>query len=104
MAYKAKPGRTVDNLAQNLATYRLHLRVVLEARGLAGLGLAADPPVRLRGRGRKQHEDELDAVTCALVAMEAWQHGLSPEEVMGDARTGYIAVPGLARDPRFAQR
>jgi predicted RNase H-like nuclease len=104
MAYKAKPGRTALSLSENLAIYRRHLRLALAECGLSGLGLAVDPASPPRGRARKRHEDELDAVTCALAAMEAWRHGLSPDEVIGDPGTGYIAVPGLARDPRFAQR
>lgn len=56
----------------------------------------------VRGAALKRIEDQLDALMCALLAVEAWMHGVSPDEVFGDARTGQIAVPGTARDARFA--
>jgi predicted RNase H-like nuclease len=56
------------------------------------------------GRALKAVEDQLDAVSCAIAALIAWRHGLVPREVFGDALTGYIAVPELARDARFMAR
>jgi predicted RNase H-like nuclease len=45
------------------------------------------------GRVLKEREDRLDAIACALAAHHAWQFGLEPGEVFGDAVNGYIAVP-----------
>jgi predicted RNase H-like nuclease len=104
LRYKQKRGRTSHALNAELAVYRGHLyewmaRECAELPGreaVAGLlGTGA-----LSGGARKRHEDQLDALTCALLAMIAWRQGLSSGDVVGDER-GYIAVPGLARDPRF---
>jgi predicted RNase H-like nuclease len=95
MAYKRGPV-AARRLA--LALYQGHLREECERRS-AGLGevealaeVLADGAVEARGRELKRLEDQLDAVTCALVAHHAWLHGSAGLEVYGDMR-GYIAVP-----------
>ena len=105
LRYKQKRGRTVAALNLELAMYRDHLRgwIARECPQLCGVEAVAGllSAGALAGAGRKRHEDQLDALTCALLAMNAWRHGLGPGDVLGDER-GYIAVPGLSRDPRFA--
>lgn len=105
LRYKQKRGRTARSLNAELAVYRGYLRAwmarecpdALETAAIADLLSAGD----FAGSARKRHEDQLDALTCALLAMVAWRHGLDQGDVLGDER-GYIAVPGLSRDPRFA--
>jgi predicted RNase H-like nuclease len=106
MPYKQKRGRTALSLNAELQRYRDL------ASGWIGREfptVSGQPEVRtlletgaLAGAARKRHEDQLDALTCALLAMVAWRDGLGADDVLGDDR-GYIAVPGLSRDPRFAQ-
>lgn len=50
-----------------------------------------------RGRGLKALEDELDALTCALVALRAWRLGPPGFVVFGCTAHGYILTPGLPR-------
>lgn len=71
-----------------------------EARGIIDELLWA-PLVGMTGAQIKRIEDQLDALTCAISAFEAWTHGIVAEEVFGDAGNGYITVPGVARDERF---
>lgn len=58
------------------------------ARLLSGTALAS------RGTALKAVEDQLDALTCALVAWHAWRFGAAGMRVFGD-ENGYIAVPRL---------
>ncbi|MCC7364950.1 MAG: DUF429 domain-containing protein [Dehalococcoidia bacterium] len=93
-----KKGRVAERCA-GLAQYQVLLRDLAArvAPGLAGdallEGVLSVDAMVLRGRARKQLEDQLDAVTCALTAYIAWRDGIAPEEVFGDAATGYIVVP-----------
>ncbi|MCC6672168.1 MAG: DUF429 domain-containing protein [Planctomycetes bacterium] len=107
--YKAKRGRSPSDLVDCLQHYQRCLGKVLrcwmpelleasqELRGLLDPGAA-----ECRGRERKDLEDRLDAVTCALAAYRAWRDGVDDCEILGDTQDGYIAVPGLKDDPRFA--
>lgn len=107
--YKAKRGRSPSDLVDCLQYYQRCLGKVLrcwmpelleasqELRGLLDPGAA-----ECRGRERKDLEDRLDAVTCALAAYRAWRDGVDDCEILGDTQDGYIAVPGLKDDPRFA--
>jgi predicted RNase H-like nuclease len=73
---------------------------------LAGLA-QADPPLlgldaltscnaaALRGKGRKELEDALDAVTCAYVGYYAWWHGPERQQVYGSIAEGHILTPPL---------
>ena len=101
-----KKGRMAPR-REAFAVYQAALRVLMDAEAP---GLAAEEPIaRLLGpealiaggRALKAVEDQLDALSCALAALIAWRHGLVREEVFGEVATGYIAVPGLARDGRF---
>lgn len=47
----------------------------------------------LRGTALKSHEDELDAIACALAAHHFATSGPQGIRVFGDAADGYIAVP-----------
>ncbi|MEX0783884.1 MAG: DUF429 domain-containing protein [Dehalococcoidia bacterium] len=106
MPYKQKRGRTAVGMNAELGRYREHLRGFLERHAPVLLGAPAVAELLdaggLAGAARKRHEDQLDALTCALLAMLAWRDGLGQSDVFGAAATGYIAVPGLSRDPRFA--
>lgn len=92
-----------------LQVYQTHLAALLarEAPSVASdarLDAVLDPvATAARGRPLKHLEDQLDALTCALSALIAWREGLHPADIFGDTLTGYIAVPGLHRDPRFAR-
>ncbi|MGH2608911.1 MAG: DUF429 domain-containing protein [Tepidiformaceae bacterium] len=106
MPYKHKSGRTAAACNAELARYRnlLSRWIQREAPDLHADGAVSSLLAKgtLTGRARKRHEDELDALTCALMAMMVWREGIGPEDVLGDDR-GYIAVPGLARDRRFSE-
>jgi predicted RNase H-like nuclease len=101
-----KKGRIAAR-REAFALYQEALRLLLATQAP---DVAADPRVAAllrhevlaaRGRALKAVEDQLDALSCALAALIAWRFGLVRDEVFGDAETGYIAVPGLARDSRF---
>lgn len=102
---KNQPWRAEsDFLLAQMAIYRDLLSQLLEQIGVSPRTLAALPTLSapMAGRARKDLEDRLDAVSCAAAAFLAWNCGLTPQDRYGDAATGYIAVPGLNRDPRFA--
>ena len=107
LKYKAKPGRSIDQLKSEL---------VLLMDGLEGLaravvplhiaGCAAGPDwVELRRRvvtaQRKSElrraEDPIDAVVCAYVALYA-QRCPAGVTIYGDFATGYIVTPSLPTD------
>ncbi|MCK9517486.1 MAG: DUF429 domain-containing protein [Dehalococcoidia bacterium] len=100
-----KRGR-LDARRSELELYRTCLAQLVDASPIAAPGplqeLLWTPLDGATGRELKQVEDRLDALTCALAAFEAWQHGIAASEVFGSADAGSIAVPGMARDERFA--
>jgi predicted RNase H-like nuclease len=51
------------------------------------------PASGLVGRALKAHEDELDAIACALAAFHFIRSGSEGMQLFGDATEGYIAVP-----------
>ena len=64
--------------------------------------VAADPSVQAllepstiptTRRDLKRVEDQLDALTCAIAAHHAWQHGPRGLEVFGSPKHGQITVP-----------
>ena len=88
---KYKKG-TVAQRAAGLAT----LRALVLAR-LPQLVPALDPPqlpeVPSTGRALKACEDQLDALLCAYIAAYWWHWGRRRNDVLGDAKIGYIVVP-----------
>jgi len=105
LPYKRKKGRRVDFVRGVLQTYQSLLRGRLEADlpGLPGqlMDILDPSAAQARGSALKRLEDRLDAVTCAHAAFVAWRDGVQPAEVLGDSH-GYVCVPGLAADERFA--
>jgi pyridoxamine 5'-phosphate oxidase len=45
------------------------------------------------GKALKAVEDQLDAVLCAYIAAHWWYWGRDRNDVLGNARTGYIVIP-----------
>ncbi len=98
LRYKKGP---VDARREQLRRYQLLLGEEVERSRLdGGADLArvlAPAAVDVRGRELKSLEDQLDAVTCALVALRAWRMGPAGFVVFGCAPHGYIVTPGLPR-------
>lgn len=103
LKYKAKPGRSLEG---RLAEFRRYAAL------LAGLA-DGDPPLRLpaagplafaardpaafaTGAALKRHEDLLDALTCAYVALYRHRWGDERCPVVGDLTNGYIVTPATA--------
>ncbi|EFQ83282.1 RelA/SpoT domain protein [Aeromicrobium marinum DSM 15272] len=109
LAYKNKPGRTLDGMRAQL----LRLTQLLDGLADARPALHLDHPdwhalvEAVTSAGRKSElrtaEDQVDAVVCAYVAMVAAQ---DPGAVTtyGDADTGYIVTPTLPADHTPAPR
>ncbi|ADV66716.1 DUF429 domain-containing protein [Deinococcus maricopensis] len=94
LKYKAKrQGRDAQLAAW--AAYRAHLRALAFAdpplQGADAL-LNVDP-ASLRGRALKTHEDTVDALLCAYVALYAHRWGESRLQVFGNVQAGYILTP-----------
>ena len=51
------------------------------------------PEIPSTGAALKDLEDRLDAITCAYVAAHWWFWGAERNDVLGNARDGYIIVP-----------
>jgi predicted RNase H-like nuclease len=100
LKYKAKPGRPLD---ARLAEFRRYAALLDGLRD-------ADPPLHLpidgplafarrdpagfaTGAALKRHEDLLDALTCAYVALYRHRWGDDRCPVVGDLVSGYIVTP-----------
>ncbi len=104
--YKRKRGRSVAFVRSQLCCYQQLLAglvaetmpvLAAEPRLQAVLGPAA---TAAGGTALKRLEDQLDAVTCALVAFLAWRDGGDRLELFGDVTQGHIAVPRRATSGR----
>lgn len=47
----------------------------------------------VKGRARKDAEDQLDAILCAYIGAHYWWWGAERNDVFGDAESGYLVVP-----------
>lgn len=97
LKYKIKPNRSLES---RLAAFRQYSTLL---QGLA----TADPPLRLpddaftlrdpaafgSARALKQHEDALDALTCAYITLYRHRWGDARCPVVGDMTGGYIVTP-----------
>jgi pyridoxamine 5'-phosphate oxidase len=62
-------------------------------RLIPSLAMTALPETPRTGAALKDLEDRLDAITCAYVAAHWWFWGAQRNDVLGNARDGYIIVP-----------
>jgi len=51
------------------------------------------PEIPATGKALKACEDQIDALLCAYIAAYWWHWGRDRNDVLGDARSGYIVVP-----------
>lgn len=96
LKYKNK-GQGRAALLSAWAALHGHLRALASADPpLHGLdALLATEVTALRGRSLKDHEDQVDAVVCAYVALYAWTWGAARTEVFGSVEGGHILTPAL---------
>lgn len=92
---KYKRGRVAERRGE-MARYQQLLRGLRSAspplKGTKKLLTGVDV-AELRGRGLKEYEDTLDAVTCAYVASYLWEHGPKAAMTYGSLAEGSILVP-----------
>ncbi len=92
---KYKRGR-VDERRSEMARYQQLLRGLRKAspplKGTKKLLTGVDV-AELRGRGLKEYEDTLDAITCAYVASYLWEYGPKAAVTYGSVTEGSILVP-----------
>lgn len=92
---KYKRG-TVDERRDEMARYQQLLRGLRKAspplKGTKKL-LTGVEVADLRGRGLKEYEDTLDAITCAYVASYLWEYGPKAAVTYGSLSVGSILVP-----------
>lgn len=95
LKYKARPGRALAERLGAWARYHAHMRELAQAdpplRGalpLLDADLAALRPARL-----KDHEDLVDALFCAYIALYAHRWGAARCRTFGDMERGYIFTP-----------
>lgn len=105
LKYKAKPGRTVEQLKSELlllmdGVERLaHAPIPLRVAGNDGwIGLRRAVTAAQRKSELRRAEDPIDAVVCAYVALYA-QRNPANVTVYGDLDTGYIVTPSLPANP-----
>lgn len=98
---KYKKGKLSDRAAE-LNRLRLYITTVLpalEPRLELPVPLAEASPLygweerSLTGKTLKAIEDQLDSLICAYVGAHWWYWGPARNWVLGDATTGYIAIP-----------
>lgn len=96
---KYKRGR-VDERRDEMARYQQLLRGLRKAspplKGTKQLLMGVDVAT-LRGRGLKEYEDTLDAITCAYVASYLWEYGPKAAVTYGSLSVGSILVPALPK-------
>jgi predicted RNase H-like nuclease len=95
LKYKARPGRSTEARLAEWRRYHAYLIALSDA----------DPPLRghealvhtevaaLNGRALKAHEDRVDALMCAYIALYAHRWGAARCRTFGDMREGYIFTP-----------
>jgi predicted RNase H-like nuclease len=98
LKYKAKPRRTAE---MRRAEFRRYADFLMTLRD-------ADPPLllpdgtdfqvgrdtdTLKNPALKRHEDALDALTCAYIALYYHRWGEAKCAVLGDLETGFIVTP-----------
>lgn len=101
LKYKAKPGRSLEGRIAEFRRYASLLTALSAADPTLRLpfdgGLLAfaarDPGVFGTGAALKRHEDLLDALTCAYVALYRHRWGDEKCPVVGDLTHGYIVTP-----------
>lgn len=95
LKYKRKKSQDRSLQDSEMARYQQLLAGLAQADPpLLGLeALASRDAAALRGKGRKELEDALDAVTCAYVAWYAWSHGPERQQVHGSIAEGHILTP-----------
>lgn len=79
------------------AELHAHLKALETAEPpLHGLDSLLDTDITaLRGKSLKNHEDGIDAVFCAYIALYAWHWGPVRTEIFGTLEGGYILSPTL---------
>jgi predicted RNase H-like nuclease len=105
LKYKAKPGRSLDQLKSELLLLMDGLEKL--ARAAVPLQVAGPDWVEMRRRvvaaqrksDLRRAEDPIDAVVCAYVALYA-QRCPTGVTIYGDLATGYIVTPSLPSDHR----
>lgn len=96
LKYKPRPGRSYETRWGELERYQRLLRRLRKATPALKhtKKLLTKTDVRLlRGRKLKEHEDKLDAISCAYVASFLWHHGPRRTRVYGSVAEGHIVVP-----------
>lgn len=98
LKYKTKPGRTLE---MRHAVFRRYA-ALLHSLADAAPSLILPPetsawidrdPAQLRPAALKRHEDALDALTCAYIALYRHRWGDAACPVVGDLTHGYIVTP-----------
>lgn len=96
---KYKRGSVAERRVE-LARYQQLLRGLRKAspslKGTKQLLTGVDV-TELRGRGLKEYEDMLDAITCAYVASYLWAYGPKAAITYGSLVEGSILVPALPK-------
>jgi predicted RNase H-like nuclease/ppGpp synthetase/RelA/SpoT-type nucleotidyltranferase len=109
LKYKNKPGRTFEQLRDELLVLMRHLEALasvatpLRVRGPAWLALTAQVEAASRKSELRVVEDQVDAVLCAYVALLVVRE---PARITtyGDLETGYIVTPTLPEGHRPTPR
>ena len=96
LKYKNK-GQGREILHGAWAELHRHLQTLETAvPPLHGLKTLLDTDITpLRGKSLKKHEDQVDAVVCAYIALYAWHWGPARTEVFGTLEGGSILSPTL---------
>ena len=96
LKYKARRGRDYESRWAELERYQALLRTLRQADPVLKRtkALLTRTDVRsLRGAALKEHEDILDAVTCAYIGAYLWRHGPRRATTYGSLPEGSILVP-----------
>jgi predicted RNase H-like nuclease len=95
LKYKARPKRSLATRQAAWRTYRQHLAGLAHTDPpLYGLAAWLEVDVdQLSGRRLKDHEDQVDAIMCAYIALYAFRWGAARCRAFGTLEDGYIFTP-----------
>ena len=95
LKYKARSKRPYEERWDEMERYQRYLRELNRAHPpLKETKKLMKTNVRLlRGKALKEHEDILDAISCAYIVKFLWHRGPRSARVYGDVVTGHIIVP-----------
>lgn len=95
LKYKVKPKRTREFLDSEFVRYQQHMLALRDGDPPLGghEAFVGQDVAGLRGRARKNYEDQIDALICAYICLYGFRWGAARCRMFGTMAGGYIYTP-----------